>query len=139
MRLYHFTTTHHLPSILREQRLRTTDSGLEMLSSFKEPSVVWFLDTPDAGEKGHGLDGSVVDKREIRITVDVPDYLCYQWLWWAAAHNIEPGWQEVLVKVGGGTEMAAHWWVVERAVGSHRWVKIENAHTGELLWEADHD
>jgi hypothetical protein len=81
MKLYHFTSARHLRAI-----------GLHGLTVGDVPTDlalnlglcgVWL--TSDDNPKGHGLEGSVANKSQFRLTVDEPDnQLLARWIEWAA-------------------------------------------------------
>lgn len=129
MRLYHFTSPLHLPIILSTGRLKVTESNVSYRIEHAGPDVVWLLDTPDPGAgRDHGLrkrHPSHPDKREIRFTVDVPDYLCHRWTDWLPAKGMPAVEREAMIETGGGADCASHWWVTERIIREDRWVSIE--------------
>lgn len=136
MRLYHFTSTAHLPVILREGRLRVTESNLSMLIPHVGPDVVWFVDTPELGDYDHGLSGSIVDKREVRFTVDVPDTWVRHYLTWAMhSPDADTATLAAMISTAGGHEAAEHWYVTFRSVWRNRWARVENVYTGQTYWE----
>ncbi len=110
--LYHFTTKAHLPSILREGKLRLTDSQVSGDEPGTVIGAVWFLDTPTCDWADHGLSGSIWDKREVRLTVRTRDAV--PWVPWARSRMTDKTsriWYEATVNTGGGPDAAAHWWV----------------------------
>lgn len=128
MILYHFTTPIHLPAIMAEGVLRTTDSNL-LKREGASPRVVWLLDTSFVGDKpDHGLHvAGFPDKRIIRVTVDVPD--ASRWLDWGKQRRHDPAWMRVMIHSGGGDKAARHWWVVNRPIPRHEWVEIVDMRT----------
>ena len=137
--LYHFTSEFHLSRILADGGLRTTDPNLfstgplivtnlesgERVNVGGEilgPPVVWFFDTPEVLAGGRGLIGSAVDKRVIRITVEVDDGR--PWLDWLKLRKHDPCWVRVAIDVGGGERAARHWYVVARPVLRDEWIEI---------------
>lgn len=133
MKLWHWTSRHHLPKILRDGYLDLTESNLIAPGDLtrSDVPVCWFLDVPLLGNSPHGLTGSMVDKSEIRIAVDVPHAWSRAWLPWAEALGIERSWLDALVNVGGGRQAAERWWVTTRRVDKSLWLAVENAYSGE--------
>lgn len=144
MRLHHFTARDHLESILKEGRLRVTESNLSDRRTHAGPDVVWLTDepSPDSAAWAEALYvdrfGRVarVDpagKLAIRITVDVPDAV--HWPAWARSHGIRNMWYRKLAVAGGDPK---RWWVVERPIWRDEWVSIVDMNTGdELLHDVD--
>jgi hypothetical protein len=121
--LYHFTSTTHLPRILRTEYLKTVESNIAAPPyAHVGPDVVWLLDTPTC-DYPHGLLKSSVDKQEIRFTVDVPGI---RWLDWPPVAKMELDWRRALLKAAGGEDAAAHWYVYPRRIPAKRWVEIRN-------------
>lgn len=124
MRLYHFTSREHLASIRCDGYLRLTESNVSApWQHLAMTPVVWFVDTPVL-QHDHGLGGSAVDKRDVRIAVDVPESWTLRWLDWANGQGIDGHWLNALVDAAGGFEAAAHWWVTFRVVHHDRWVEV---------------
>lgn len=108
MRLYHFTSLGHLPVILATGGLWRGEvpvgDGSQSLRG------TWFTSDPDP--QGHGLDGSSVDKREVRITVVFQrnDRGLAHWLKFArvrlSLHCIEE-----MMQTGGGKRKAETWYI----------------------------
>jgi hypothetical protein len=155
MRLYHFTSEHHIQQILADQKLRL--AGANITAPWQgnlDESCVWFLDTPTL-EFDHGLSAASklgwganlkpavrdkYDKTRIRLTVDLDrsDPLRglrpVGWIGWAHEQGINDTWFNAIVKAGGGIEAAKHWWITTGEVPAERWVEIENVATGQVLW-----
>lgn len=125
MRLWHFTSTTHLPWIIESGYIKTCDSVFDMESADAAPMCAWFLDRPDMGGYPHGITYASVDKTAVRIEVEVPDKLVVKWTDWAIAGGIDPMWFHTMVESGGGREAADQWRVVFRSVKRDQWVKIE--------------
>ena len=132
MRLYHFTSTYHLPLILAAGELAPTESNIGSPSRKHKPhgarvgpDVVWFTKSRVVPPGSHGLAGSIVDKAEVRITVEVDDAVL--WSEFSSKHKIDPSWYAVLDARGLGT--ASSWWVVARAVPSSQWLEVRNLRT----------
>jgi len=113
--LYHFTSLHHLPAILQSGELRPTDSLVDGVPG------LWFLDIPSAAQP-HGLDGSSVDKRAVRITVRAR---AEHWLTWVKTQPIHPVFKDSYIKTGGGLDAAKHWYMTLGPVPRSQWVAVE--------------
>lgn len=122
MSLYHFTSGAHWIHIAGDGVLHPSESNIDPATPHAGPPVVWLTDTPTA-DLGHGLDGSDVDKTSVRIEVDVPAIRWVDWEWTARMPN---WWRDVMVRAGGGTEAAAHWWVWPARIPRSRWVDVED-------------
>jgi hypothetical protein len=86
MKLYHFTSKHHLHGIGR-YGLTIGDVPTDLQGN-KGRCGVWL--TSDSNPSGHGLEGSDVDKSQFRLTVDAPENpLLVRWVHWAA-NNATP-------------------------------------------------
>ena len=125
MKLYHFTSTHHWPAIIAAEFLKTTESNIgsvnELWKPFGEhvgPDVVWLTDMPEITAKGCGLNGSRLDKTEIRITVEVADAI--SWPAFAAKHGINKKWYRAL----GSGRRPETWWVVPRRIYRVEWIDV---------------
>ena len=121
MRLYHFTTVLHLPSIMCDGLNR----GDVPLSPYKFKNAVWFTTEPDAGQgSDHGLMG-IVDKRAVRITVDIDPKNNRLERWDIAAKrlNIGVGWLKVLDMTGGGQSRT--WWLYWGAIPVNDFFSVE--------------
>lgn len=136
--LHHFTCHEHLDRILREGVIRPSESNIGAPWSTPGrpsgaqvgPDVVWLLDQEDPAEHHHGLLGSVLDKRAVRISVSVPGI---RWLDWAPAAQMDPAWRETFVKVGGGPAAAERWYVFPAPIRQERWTEIATLHDGAYL------
>lgn len=116
--LYHFTSRYHLPRIGSSGVLNTTESNVSVRREHAGPDVVWLLDTPTAGAP-HGLDGSAVDKREVRITVRTRAML------WSEFDRRHPcDWRADFLARGGGEVAASHWYVALRPIPISEWVSV---------------
>ena len=141
MILYHFTSAYHLKMILKSGMIRTTDSCLtpglpNSAEVVKDPKVVWL--TNDASwSHQNWRQGSLVDKAEVRIAVELPRDNVYKWLRWAKQHGAPERWIKALINNGGGLAEANHWYVCEDPVPSFRWRKIE-LRSGERLARSRH-
>jgi hypothetical protein len=135
MRLYHFTSTWHLPKIVKAGYIDTTESNGDLLLAHAAPDVVWLVDVPDLGGLSHGLAGSVVDKTSVRITVDLPDYRVERWDDWATRNGVDDRTKNILVSTAGGWAAADHWYVSERRIDRRFWDSVD---VREAAKEADH-
>jgi hypothetical protein len=99
MILYHYTSTYHLPTILKEGLAR----GDVPVTPQKGFNAVWFTTMNDAKPGEHGLSGSAVDKTSVRITVELDrrDPLLIKW--GTFARKLKPIWRRALESSGGDT------------------------------------
>ncbi len=131
MRLYHYTSGFHLPSILLAQVLKTTESNVSLNKGREHagPDVVWLTSEADPTRYGHGLDGSKVNKREMRITVEVED--AQLWRVWAPRQGMSRAHRRRLAETGGERT----WYVVQRPIPVGEWTEVRNMVTGEVLFD----
>lgn len=130
MRLYHFTSKHHLPSIEQEGVLRVTDPNLFRTgpspvtpdAEVRGQQVVWLLDEPEAGGSGQA-NGLYQAKREVRIVVEVDD--ARRWLDWLSVRKHDSEWVRIITRQGGGPSRAKHWYVVARPIPREQWLAID--------------
>lgn len=123
MRLYHYTSLGHLPHILKSDLSR----GEVFIGPRAELNYrgVWLTTDPVASE-GHGLSGSTVDKRAVRITIDFddgdPDL--YHWLPWSKGKlGAVP--MAMLIANGGGQKCAETWFVYSQPIAPERFAAVE--------------
>lgn len=131
VRLYHYTSSTHLQLILGAKVLRTTESNVSLNAGEERagPDAVWLTSEADPTGYGHGLDGSSVNKREIRITVEVED--ARLWRLWAPEQGMSRVHMKRLARTGGGGERT--WYVVQRPIPMSDWVEVSKTATGEVL------
>ena len=123
MILYHFTHRGHLPSILEEGRLRTTESNVSIHKEHAGPDVVWLFNTPEVPPTT--TNGSLyAEKRIVRIKVDIPKSHVHKWTTWGPARSMSPLWFATFVHSGGGMAAANHWWVATSPIPASRWREI---------------
>lgn len=122
MTFYHYTSLFRLPQIREAGVILTTESNVSNRVPNAGPPVVWLTDLPDLGETTHGLEGSLYDKKQVRIEVRVP---AIRWLDWAPALNRKgDNNRERLIITGGGMEAAEHWYVWPSPIRAVRWGEI---------------
>jgi hypothetical protein len=126
MKLYHYTSQHHLPYILRDGHLKVTESNIGSPLPTMEPSgmrvgpdVVWFSThgAPDANDLG--LVSTSVDKTKVRFTVNVKD--AEPWCSFADRHEINPEWRDIIEE----GRAPKSWYVVERNVLRSEWLYVQ--------------
>lgn len=119
IRLYHFTSFWHLPSIVKEGALTRGDVPTSFSEGF---NAVWFTTEDSAKPGDHGL-FSAVNKTRVRIAVDfdLNDKHLYKWTDFAAKH-LEPQWAASLDETGGGK--AHTWYLYMCAVRLDRAVEV---------------
>lgn len=105
MKLYHFTGAEMLRGIAK-CGLTVGDVPTDLRTTAGKIGV-WFSDIADAN--GHGLEESAVDKKRMRLTVDVPDTVSLvKWSDWAAM-NVSSDTIRSLEAAGG--HAASTWWI----------------------------
>ena len=128
MRLYHFTSTAHLPRILADGFLKVVESNMSRTREHAGPDVVWLTSRSEPAAHRGWAGGSAVDKTAIRFTVDIPDRDVHRWSEWARRRGIDQKWMRALASTGG----SASWYVVERVVSAGEWIEIMDVATGLL-------
>lgn len=120
IRLYHFTSSYHLPSILKNG-LRVGDVPLHPLEEGE--NAVWLTTNPNSNHQGW-ICGSVVDKSEYRITVEitVPSVNLKKWSVYAAQKRMNRKWYDVLDAVGGGR--SDEWWLYFGVIAPEKFIEI---------------
>lgn len=140
MKLFHYTSRLHWPSIVQQRLIRTTHNSLEPFAE-RGPQVVW-LTGNDAYQEQDWAAGSFVDKTEIRITVEIPEADAHLWSVWSREHSIKEHWYAALGQYGNPDE----WVVVERPIPISEWAEVHRfdyrRHSYGLLararWDAMH-
>lgn len=122
MTFFHFTSQFHIAEIIASEVIKTTESNVSGTAEHAGPDVVWLLDTSDALDAGHGLEGALFDKRECYVEVDVHAIPWLEW-WWTDRMN--PTWRQTMIDVGGGATAAARWYVWPNAIPASRWRSIK--------------
>lgn len=137
--LYHFTSTYHLMMILETGFLKLTPSGLKETKNprivngkliddnMDYKPVVWLTDSDQP--LGLGLEGSTVDKSEIRITLLKKENYKY-WLGWANNNLMNKKWQKEFI---ASTPQYKTWYVSEQVIPLNDVLKIENLKTGKII------
>ncbi|ASN06851.1 hypothetical protein [Virgibacillus necropolis] len=128
--LYHYTSTFHLPKIIKVGFLKLTESNLRMDKELYKP-VVWLTTAYEPNPKGLGLTGSIVDKTEIRIHVKKKNSFQY-WKSYSRKNKIDKKWAEIL-ETGRKSNT---WWVSTEIIALDDVQLIENKYTGEIYYSA---
>lgn len=115
MILYHFTSGVHLAQIEKTGYVKTGDNMLHTYGS-TPPECSFHFDVPEVPLGYGGLAGSVFDKTEVRLTLDVADSWAVRWIEWARAQGIAPMWLDALVHAAGGIEHYDHEYAVFRRI-----------------------
>lgn len=125
--LYHYTSTFHLPQIFQSKFLKLTESNLRLDKTMYKP-VVWL--TTVLEPTGQGLEGSIVDKTEVRITVEHKEKYKY-WKVWSRKNKIPKIWADSLER----NQKPETWWVSTEEIPFEDIIMIENRYTGEIYYE----
>lgn len=142
--VYHFTSRYHLPMIFKSGYLKLTESNLKAPTSREDAlpkpdhelikPVVWL--TRDAIPMGLSLEGSIIDKTEIRITLRKRDH--YEpWILWSRKNRINKTWAKCLERGNNPNG----WYISEKIIplNSSEVVKIENVKTGEIIIDINNE
>ena len=136
-KLYHFTSTAHLPLIFKSGYLKLTESNLTAPSNYFDSlpkpehllykPVVWLTTSKDGNKLG--IEGSVVDKKEVRITLNKKKHYI-SWKKWSKQNKIKSSWANWLNRSGNSDE----WYISEKIIeiNAENILRIENAYTGEI-------
>jgi hypothetical protein len=151
--IYHFTSRFQLPLILKDGYLKLTSSNLREppkeeirqlqqgdFSSLEKNAdelykpVVWL--TNNRQPLNMGLDGSVFNKKEIRITLRPREHY-KQWMLWSRENRIEARWAKPLE----ANKDADSWYISERIIPltGDEIIRIENIITDEVFIDAKTD
>ena len=117
MKLYHYTSTLHIPLIRTTGYLRYGDIPLRKESKYGESGHAVWLTTKDYAASGeHGLISPVCDKTEIRFSLDIPrdDPRLFRWSEYAKVNHIQKAWYAAIDEAGGG--FSDTWWLFVRPI-----------------------
>jgi hypothetical protein len=136
VKLYHYTSILHVPSIFNDGFLKTTESNVSRKRGGAGPDVVWLTTNPDL-RSGNGLDMGInaltnvagFSKTKVRFSVEVDKRSVHQWREWAGRYAIEAVWMAGLANVGG----SGTWRVVERPIPASQWTEVRDTETGADL------
>jgi hypothetical protein len=145
LRLYHYTNLESVTRIIASGMLLLTESNISAKREHAGPPVVWFT-THESPEGGHGLqldptlqklsDFNKIDKKRIRITVELPKNRVHKYVQWAKSQGINQAMLDSLASQGG----LYSWWVATKPVGMDDWVEIHDLQDdskgegGRLVW-----
>jgi hypothetical protein len=137
LELWHFTSLAHLPLIIGDARLTTTESNVGSGRPEWPPfgdrlaaDVLWCFDspTPVIGDRRMLTGGLMtvsgpipVDKRLVRFTIDVPTEAVVAWVPWARAAGISEEWLASLTANNPGDG----WRCILREVPAEEWVAVD--------------
>lgn len=140
--LYHYTSRYHLPMIMKSGFLQLTESNLIEAKTYKEAMpkelsqlykpVVWLTTTKTA--QGNGLEKSMLNKYEIRITLRKREHY-ENWVLWSKNNRIKSSWAKRLSSVGNPNS----WYVSEKIIPltAEEVLRIENTITGEIIIDVE--
>jgi hypothetical protein len=123
VRLYHYTSKYHWNSIHTAGYIDTTESNVSWTTEHGGPDVVW-LTACVSPLLDHGLRGSIFDKTEVRITVELPNDWVKRWKKWAPIQGASREDMDMLANSGGGWEAADTWYVCTQQIPRKYWVEI---------------
>lgn len=129
--LYHYTAMFHLPKIMQDGFLKLTESNLRLDVEMYKP-VVWLTDLAQPTARGLGLDGSLLDKTEIRIHVK-KKVTFKTWEAFAVKNKMN----KELKKVFSDDRSPEHWYISTNPVYFRDILLIENTRSGEIYYKAE--
>ncbi len=130
--LYHYTGTIHLNEILRTGYLKITDSMLREHDPHYKP-VVWLTSEKNPDPFKLGLNGSMVDKTEVRIHVEKkPNLPIKSWDVFSAQNKIDPAWKK---NMEAGRKPGT-WFISTKEIPIENITLIENRYTGEIYYKS---
>jgi hypothetical protein len=116
MRLYHFTSTGHLPGILR----RGISRGDVPTSPTGGLNAPWLTADSKAGGQGWARGNW---KTGVRLTVNVSGSKLRKWSEYAEEEGVDPKWYDALDRAGGGG--SDDWYIYLGTIPVSRIEKIE--------------
>ena len=119
MNLYHYTSIYHLLGLLESNQIKTTESNASFRIEHLAADVVWLTSNASPSFEASLL-GSFVDKKQVRITVDVP---AVPYMEWAKENNVSREVIRQLDQFGG--KQKKNWHVIERPIPSLEWKQID--------------
>lgn len=134
--LYHYTSVEQLPWIGYSGYLKLTSSDLIMPDETIETElknkvyrpVVWLTDSLSAEKMG--LDGSLYNKKAVRITIQgKPDIV--KWEYWEPIKEMKPEWKRAYCKDRNWKS----WYVSEQIITFEDILKVENILDGTIYFE----
>lgn len=117
MKLYHYTSTLHVPFIRNTGDLRYGDIPLRESPNYGESGHAVWLTTKDYATNGeHGIYSPIGDKTEVRFTIDIPedDPRLFRWSEYAKLNHVKKSWYATLDEIGGG--LSNTWWLFVRPI-----------------------
>lgn len=125
--LYHFTSAHALHGIGR-YGLTVGDVPID-IRKMRGLVGVWFTTSPEP--EGHGLEGSSVDKKQYRLTVELPAEMptLHRWAEWSSRF-VKPETRSLVNNSASGWE---GWYFVMGIVKPGAIVACLDTRTGELV------
>ncbi|MDP9117601.1 MAG: hypothetical protein M3O28_10195 [Actinomycetota bacterium] len=134
--LYHYTSEANLTSILKDGVLLVSRGSAGREFAAGPLRVVWLTDAMAPGSgNDHGLRSPeprdpAQDKRGVRITVSVS--YAQHWAQWARRRRVGRRQMREIDEAGGG--LSQSWWIAPHPIPAGDWVRIENLHSGEVVW-----
>jgi hypothetical protein len=128
MKLFHYTSAAHLRGI--HQHGLTVGDVITNFERFEGRIAVWLTSSLDP--EGHGLTGSLVDKTEFRLTVDIDESDDRFWKWgdWAK-ENLDLATQlRIRMSDGWGADS---WYLWFGWVPTSKIVEVVSTKTGHLI------
>ena len=111
--MYHFTSREQLLLIHKDQKILKGDVPLTPQGGYNAP---WLTVDGEWGNQGWAK--SVLDKRAVRLTVQVPpDHpLLHHWHDICREHKVDDFWRQALAKIDGVPMEDVNWYVFHGAI-----------------------
>lgn len=130
IRYYHYTSKVHVANILKSGHLKLTESNLKHDVELYKP-VVWLTTKAIPNDFELGLDGSVVDKTEVKIIVK-PQKHFKTWTKFKKENApLNNKWIDVLEN----NRTPESWYISEKEVPLSQVELIENRYTKEVYYK----
>mgnify|MGYP007039734252 CR=1 len=129
--MYHYTALYHLPKIMSDGYLKLTESNLRLDVEMYKP-VVWLTDLERPTKEDLALDGSRLDKTEVRVHVK-KKVTFKTWETFANKNKMN----KELKQIFASGHSPKNWFISTNPIYLKDILLIENTHTGEVYYKTN--